>query len=242
MRTGRRPRGSRRDGYGSRFARAAAARSADGSDGDGGAAAGAAALPASPSTTSHKVASTNVLTAAPPTDADEEMGERLTGKRTLQVETPAAGGTALAGRRRGPTALLLNPKAPAFVPHGRPRRKPSRWGRGFTDDSDTDFSSSDDCTTPWSRSLSGATGRGGLRTSTTTTSPSSLGGARTSPRRWATTGMLGHLARAHLRTRLCLSSCVQGRCSSREWVLGVVARRAPQHAPNHHWLRGRCGM
>ena len=97
-------------------------------------------------------------------------------------------------------------------------------------------------TTPWSRSLSGATGRGGLRTSTTTTSPSSLGGARTSPRRWATTGMLGHLGRARLWTRLCLSSCVQGRCSSREWVLGVVARRAPQHAPNHHWLRGRCGM
>ena len=67
-------------------------RSADGSDGDGGAAAGAAALPASLSTTSHKVASTNVMTAAPPADADEEMGERLTGKRTLQVETPAAGG------------------------------------------------------------------------------------------------------------------------------------------------------
>ena len=95
------------------------------------------------------MASTNVLTAAPPTDADEEMGERLTGKRTLQVETSAAGGTALAGRRRGPTALLLNPKAPAFVPHGRPRRKPSRWGRGFTDDSDTDFSSSDDFLEPF---------------------------------------------------------------------------------------------
>ena len=218
-------------------------RSADGSDGDGGAAAGAAALPASPSTTSHKVASTNVLTAAPPTDADEEMGERLTGKRTLQVETPAAGGTALAGRRRGPTALLLNPKAPAFVPHGRPRRKPSRWGRGFTDDSDTDFSSSDDSLEPFPLGRDRPWWAENFDDSDQPVKPGwSKEGLHRADPDGLTTGMLGHPGRARLRTRLCLSSCVQGRCSSREWVLGVVAQRAPQHAPNHHWLRGRCGM